>query len=258
MSSYTIIGTPWRQLFDYPTGHDDERVRLYQGPANDLDAQVAAIKATLNWSSIDPSVSPGSAIASIRVTYDSPGDPLEPDERRHPLFELQTAMHLVDLKALYVLDPIAAEMPKIDDLLAQGHIDKIIAGYTGNELALRYARLRLAGVDTWPSPGQTLTVTRFYRSPPTLTSDYAKINTVTTWDNLKTHNKSISSRLTEPKWVYPDGTPTGTPTGYYWRLLDISPTLQRGQPNVVRWTFEGLPRYAKWLYPGGTWEPASL
>lgn len=253
MSSYTIIGTPWQQLFDYPTGNDNERVRLYQGPANDLDAQVATIKATLNWSAIDPSVSPGSAIASIRVTYDSPGDPLAPDERRHPLFELQTAMQVVDIKAHHFFKPVGSDMVKIDELILTAP-DKIATIYAGNDLAIKYARIRFAGVDTWQYPGQILTVTRFYRSPPDLSADYTKINEVVTWANVKTHGKAISNRITEPKWVHPDG----TSHSYEWRLLDISPSYQRSQPNVVRWTFEGLEYFAKWLHKGGTWEPASL
>ena len=104
-------------------------------------------------------------------------------------------------------------------------------------------------------PSHILAVTRYYTGTPSIASDYAAINKVFAWTDIKTDGKSISGGgISEPKWVDLDG----TAHGYEWRLVSVAPVLQRGETNTVQWQFQGLERWCKWLYSGGTWEPDSL
>lgn len=253
MSSPVILGASgWQTLFDYGVS-GGQRVRVTMGPATTIDTQVAALKAAYAVESFDVSVSPGSAAATVRITYGASGT-LPAGERRWPVYSLYPAMVSVDLKAHPELDTIAADMPKIDDLVAKGEIDAIKTTYAANALALKYARLVLAGVTTYEAPSHILAVTRHYSSAPSIASDYAAINTVFAWDDIKTDGKSIPSSISEPKYV----DAAGTAHGYEWRLVFVAPVIQRGAENTVQWQFQAQERCAKWLYKGGTWEPESL
>lgn len=255
MSSPVILGTEatgWRTVFDYATGTGGDRVRITMGPARTADTQRAALLAAYAVQTLDVSVSPGSAVATIRITYGASGT-LPANERRWPVYSLYPSMVSVDLKAHPWLDDIAGDMPEIDKLIAAGDRDGISAAYAGNAHALAYARLVLAGVTSYEIPSHILAVTRYYTSTPSIASDYASINKVFSWAGIKTDGKSISG-LPEPKWVDTHG----AARGYEWRLVSVAPVVQRGEPNTVQWQFQGLERWCKWLYSGGTWEPASL
>lgn len=256
MSSPVILGTEatgWRTVFDYATGTEGDRVRVTMGPAKTADSQRAALLAAYAVKSLDVSVSAGSAVATIRITYGASGT-LPANERRWPVYSLYPSMVSIDLKAHPELTTIAAIMPAIDRIIATGDIASIATTYVSNDLALKYARLVLAGVTTYEAPAFTLSVTRYYASTPSIATDYASINKVFTWATIQTDGKSISGALPEPKWV----NAAGTAQGYEWRLVSVAPVIQRGQVNTVQWQFLGLERWAKWLYKGGTWEPASL
>ena len=87
----TIIGSAgWRTVFDYSTGAGDSvRIRVRMGPYITLDGEIAALRAALDVQTLDPSVSPGSAIATIRCTYKSiPSGGLDLGERRSPTFAI--------------------------------------------------------------------------------------------------------------------------------------------------------------------------
>lgn len=253
MSSPVILGSSdWQTLFDYSSGLAGERVRVTMGPAKDIDNQIVDLKAAYAVHTIDVSVSPGSAVATVRITYGAAGT-LPANERRWPVYSLYPSMVSVDLKAHPSLDDIAGDMPEIDKLIAAGDIDGVSTAYAGNAHALAYARLVLAGVTSYEIPSHILAVTRYYISTPSIASDYASINKVFSWADIKTDDKSISG-LPEPKWVDADG----AAQGYEWRLVSVAPVVQRGETNTVQWQFQGLERWCKWLYSGGTWEPASL
>lgn len=256
MSSPVILGTEatgWRTVFDYATGTGGDRVRITMGPAKTADAQRAALLAAYAVQTLDVSVTPGSAVATIRITYGASGT-LPANERRWPVYSLYPSMVSIDLKAHPELTTIAAIMPAIDRIIATGDIASIATTYTGNVLALRYARLVLAGVTTYEAPAFTLSVTRYYATTPSLATDYASINKVFAWGSIRTDGKSIPASVDEPKYV----NAAGTAVAYEWRLVSVAPVIQHGQANTVQWQFLGLERWAKWLYKGGTWEPNSL
>jgi hypothetical protein len=224
------------------------------GPYKTVDTQRDSLLEDLAVKTLDVSVSPGSAVATIRVTYDVAEDDLPENERRWPIYSCYPNMACVDLKANPELSSIAAIMPIIDRLVASGNIDSIKTDYASNELALKYARCVLAGVTSYEIPAFTLAVTRFYSDTPSISTDYASINKVFTWDDIETDGKSIPGTVDEPKYI----NVAGTAQGYEWRLISVAPVVQRGQVNTVQWQFLGVERWCKWLYNGGTWEPASL
>lgn len=256
MSSPVILGTEatgWRTLFDYATGTEGDRVRVAMGPAKTVDTQRAALLAAYAVQSLDVSVSPGSAVATIRITYGASGT-LPANERRWPVYSLYPSMVSVDLKAHPALATISAVMPVIDRMIAEGRIADISTAYAANALALKYARLVLAGVTSYEAPSHILAVTRYYTSAPSIATDYASINKVFAWGSISTDGKSVPATVPEPKYV----DAAGTAKSYEWRLISVAPVVQRGEVNTVQWQFQGFERWAKWLYSGGTWEPASL
>ena len=257
MSSPVILGseaTGWRTLFDYAAeATSGTRVRITMGPAKTLDTQRTALLAAYAVQTLDVSVSPGSAVATIRIAYGAAGT-LPLNERRWPVYAIQPSMVMVDLKAHPDLATIAADMPIVDRMIAEGRIAEISTAYAANDLALKYARLVLAGVSSYEAPAHVLTVTRYYKSTPSIASDYAAINKVFAWGSIQTDGKSIPSAVDEPKYVDAGG----TARGYEWRLISVAPVVQRGEENTVQWQFQALERWSKWLYSGGTWEPASL
>jgi len=245
----------WNTLFDYAIGADSGagRVRVTMGPAKTIDTQRTALLAAYAVQTLDVSASAGSAVATIRITYGVAGT-LPLGERRWPVYSVFPNMCMIDLKAHPELATIGAEMPKIDRLIAEGRIDDISTIYAADALSLKYARLVLAGTTSYEAPAFSLAVTRYYTSAPSLSTDYATINQVFAWGSISTDGKAIPATIDEPKYI----NPTGSATGYEWRLVSIAPVVQRGEVNTVQWQFLGLERWSKWLYSGGTWEPASL
>ncbi len=256
MAAPTVIGTGWTTVFDYPFGPaGTRRRRMRMGPYKTIDAEVASLRSSLDVEELDVSVTPGSAIATVTVTY-AGGDAqnLPAGERRWPQIAIRPGMAQIDLKAHPQIETLGTDRKKIEDLINQGNIEEIKSAYSGNALALRYARILVAGVTSYEAPTVDLYITRYYHTAPSLSSDYAAINKVYSWGNLKTDGKSVSASISEPKWVDHNG----TAKSYEWRLLSVSPQYQRGTDDVVQWIFQGLQRWAKWLYSGGSWEPPAL
>jgi hypothetical protein len=256
----TIIGatsaiTAWATVFDYPAGDSSGlRIRVRQGPATSLSTEIAALKAALDIETLDPSVSLGSALATIRTSYRTAGGVLPLNERRSPVYATTPMMEVVDIRAHPKSQPIAAEIPTIERYIASGDIAGLKAAYAGNASALYFAALWVAGVTSYEAPAFQLSVTRFYTNPPTIAADYATINKVFAWSAIRTDNKTIPSYVDEPKYV----TAAGVATPFEWRLISVAPVVTRGQENVVTWIFIGRDKWAKELYNGGTWEPQAL
>jgi hypothetical protein len=253
----TIIGTPgWRTLFDYSAGAGDSvRVRVRQGPALSLDGEIAYLRAVLDVESLDPSVSPGSAVASIRCTYRSfPDGGFPLSERRTPVYSITPLMETVDLRAHPKVNALAADIPAIERYIMAGDVAGLKTAYAGNANALAFAAFWVAGVTQFEACSFQLAVTRYYLSPPTISADYAAINTVFAWDAIRTDGKSIPSYVDEPKYLRD----TGDPIGFEWRLESVAPVIQKRAENVVSWTFIGREHWARALYKGGTWDPTPL
>ena len=257
----TILGsggspTGWRMLFDYADGlNTARRVRLLMGPAKSLDAASTAVQAAYACESVEPSVSAGSAVATLRVVYNTTAvASLASGERRTPVYAITPQPIGVDLRAHVELSGIQRSMPKIEKYIEAGDIDGLKAEFGGNDLAMKFARLWVAGVNQFERAGFNLSVTRYYSTAPTLATDYAKINQVFAWASISTDGKAIPSSVDEPKYLLP----SGAAQGFEWRLVSVAPTIQKGEENVVTWQFFGLESWAKWLYRGGTWEPGAL
>jgi hypothetical protein len=253
----TIIGTPgWRTLFDYSAGAGDSvRIRVRMGPASSIDTDIASLRATLDVDSIDPSVSPGSAVATIRCTYRSlPAGGLQLGERCSPVYAITPLMETVDLRAHPKVQSIAADIPVIERYIAAGDISGLTTEYSGNTNALAFAAFWVAGITQFEAVAFQLSVTRYYLSAPSISADYSAINSVFTWSQIRTDGKPIPSYVDEPKYLRD----TGDPIGFSWRLVSVAPFIQRRSENVVTWTYIGREAWAKALYKGGTWEPAAL
>ncbi len=261
MAAPTVLGATyagyesgWQVLFDHKAGFGTKRVRIMQGPAKSLDAQIAVIQALYDCITLEPSVSPGSAVATLRITYGSSGTTVPVGELRQPVYALTPMRISVDLKARPILGATASLLPQIDAAIARGDIAKVEELVDGNELATRYARLAIAGVTSYEMTGFVLSVTRYYADAPSISSDYAEIGQVFAWSSISTDGKSIPASVEEPKYLLP----SGSATGYEWRLVGVAPVVAKDTENVVSWTYEGLQQWAKWLYKGGSWEPAAL
>jgi len=255
----TILGsdpTGWRTVFDYLAGTSSGiRIRVRMGPALGLDVEIAALKAALDVETLDPSVSPGSAVATIRVTYRViSGGGFSLGERRSPVFQITPMMETVDIRAHPKSQPIAADIPAIERYIASGDIPGLKTAYAGNAAALYFAALWVAGVTSYEAVAMQLTVTRYYQSAPSLAADYARINEVFAWGDIETDGKSIPSSIDEPRYLRA----TGASLGFEWRLISVAPVIQRGEENVVTWIFTGRERWAKELYKGGSWDPQEL
>ena len=253
----TIIGNAgWRTVFDYSAGSgDSSRIRVRQGPYITIDGEIAALRATLNVQSLDPSVSIGSAVASIRCTYRQiPDGGLPLSERRSPVYAITPIQKTMDLRGHPYVNPLGKDIPKIEKFIAAGEIEAMQLAYAGNARAIGFAQYWVAGVTSYEEASFQLVITRYYTSTPTISADYTAINTVFAWSAIRTDGKTIPSYVEEPKYV----SETGAVSGFEWRLVSVAPVIERNAENVVTWTYIGCYAWAKSLYKGGTWEPSSL
>jgi hypothetical protein len=255
----TILGSVangWRTVFDYSSGAGDSvRIRVSMGPYINLDSQIATLRAALDVQSLDPSVSPGSAIATIRCTYKSiPDGGFGLGERRSPVYAITPVMRMMDLRSHPYAQTLAADIPTIERYIADGDIVGLKTKYTGNANALGFAAHWVAGVTSYEQASFQLTITRYYTSPPSISADYTSINKVYAWAAIKTDGKGIPSYVDEPQYQ----TETGDAAGFEWRLVSVAPVIERHSENVVTWIYIGIYSWAKALYKGGSWVPTPL
>jgi len=255
----TILGSVasgWRTVFDYSTGAGDSiRIRVRMGPYVGLDAEIASLRNTLDIQTLDPSVSVGSAVATIRCTYKSiPDGGFELGERRSPTFAITPMQKVMDLRGHPYVQPIAANVPKIERYISQGDITGLKTEYSGDTASLAFAAYWVAGVTSYEEASFQLTITRYYTSAPTISADYAAINSVFAWSAIRTDGKAIPSYVDEPKYK----TETGATASFEWRLVSVAPVIERRVDNVVTWIYLGCYSWAKSLYKGGTWVPTAL
>ena len=262
----TIRGTAntyapgWSQLFDHRQGvGKSPRVRVLMGPASSLDAVIVAARSDLSPLSVEPSVSPGSAVATLRLVYPvgSAFAP-PPGDSRQPLYRLVPLMETVDLRAHPKAKSIVPHILNIEKHIAAGDLAALktyIDGLDGDTKtsAAYFAALWVAGVQSFEAAAIQLDVTRWYEDPPSI-ADYADINRVYAWSAISTDGHAIPSYVREPKWR----DQAGAENPFEWRLVSVSPAVQRDAENVVSWTFTGRQWWAKELYKGGTWEPQAL
>lgn len=251
---YGSSGTGWNQVFDYCAGIDTtRRVRVMMGPAQSIDTAMAALTTAVNVLTLDPSVSPGSAVATIRCTYstvtlDAGGAAVE---TRNPLVQITPLMETVDLRAHAKASDIAKHIPSIERFIAAGDIPglKTYVNALGGTLATSakyFAALWVAGVTHFEAAAVSLSITKYYNKIPATVANYTDINKVVAFPG--------PSGVSEPKYV----DRAGTTKSFEWRLVSVSPTIQRGGENLITWTYIGREAWVKELYSGGTWEPEPL
>jgi hypothetical protein len=161
---------------------------------------------------------------------------------------------VVDLRAFPKYNAIAAEIPTIERYIMAGDVAGLKTAYAGNAIALEFAAFWVSGTVAFDAPSFQLSVTRYYLSPPTISADYASINRVFFWSDIKTDGKPIPSYVEQPMCIRA----TGDPFIFSWRLVSVEPVIQRRAENVVSWTFIGREGWAAALYRGGTWYPTPL
>lgn len=246
----------WSRVFDYRAGLDAAvRSALFMGPAKTLDAATAAIAAAINPRALSPSATPGSAIASISIEYGPayPPDDAGDAEIAAPEYTISPAADRVSLAAHPALQTALPDIRAVDKLIESGDIETIRERYAGNNLALAYAALRVAGVDAYESIGYTLAVTRHYPAAAAinLAADYANVNRCFAWSAIRTKGSPLPASLREPK-----GTVSGSSAvSLSWRLDGLATSYQRRGAQSVTWSFRGAWAWAGDLYPGGQWLP---
>ncbi len=246
----------WRIVHDYRMGTGTlQRVRHYAGPALSVDDMVAAIMAGLHVVSIEPSVTIGSAVATLRVVYVTIAmETSYADERRPPQYQINPRMVTEDIRGHVAYESGSVPRMEIEKLISSGDIEALKTLVAGNEAADRLARLLVAGYKATEHCAFDLVCTRYYKSAPNISADFTLINKVYTWADIRTHGKAIPASVPEPKYVDHGG----AARGFEWRLVGVAPVIQRNVENVVTWTFSGAEAWPKWLYSGGTWEPPAL
>jgi hypothetical protein len=253
----TIIGTTgWRTLFDYSAGAGNSvRIRVSAGPASGIDGQITALRYALDVETLDTSVSPGSAVATIRCTYRTlPDGGLPLSERRSPTFAVTPLMKTMDIRGHKLFSTIPKEKSKIERYISAGDIDALKTAYAGNTTALLFAAFWADGTSAYEEAAFQLTITRYYTSAPTISADYAAINKVYAWADIKTDGKGMPSYVEEPKYK-PE---TGDAVGFEWRLVSVAPVIERHTENIVTWVYIGCYKWASSLYSGGTGAPPAL
>lgn len=251
---YGSEATGWRQVFDYSAGVDTTgRVRVMMGPAKTIDTAMAALQAAVTVIALDPSASPGSAVATIRCTYstvasDAGGAAVE---TRNPLVQITPLMETVDLRAHAKTKSIGRYIPTIEQFIAAGDMAGLktyvnALGGTLTTSAKYFAALWVAGVTHFEAAAISITITKYYNKVPATVANYTDLNKVVAFPG--------PDGVDEPKYV----DLAGTVKSFEWRLVSVSPTIQRGGESIVTWTYIGREHWAKELYSGGTWEPEAL
>jgi len=261
----------WGRMPDFAT---KGTVLLMSGPKDSLNAVIAAVTSLNGFSSYDPSVSEGSAKASLRVLYDVASISMNvppAGDRRFPTVSLTPSVVTADVCAHPYFKGIAPSIRVIERMLQLGKItppsklptgespgDYLLGQFTDpNGKERKLAALLSAGVRQYEVFGLNLTVTRHYYPTSTINNaaDFTALNKVFAWGNISCGGfKPSIAAAAEPKAVLPNESGTFMPTSLEWRCTGVGAVIQRQSESTVTWTFQGAEKWLALFYSGGSGE----
>ena len=240
------------------------REAVWRGPASSADAAFAAALALHPAARVSASRSPGSAVAEIRADRAAGGpgtgqggaqtyDDLKISD---DTWELTPISSPTSLEAHPHFAAVGAVLNSARDALSRG--DRSMAAWLVTNAAAPAAGwygLYMAGVQTFDCVAWTYRYINHISAaaaPATVRAEIAPqlqaVHSVVAWSALK----GVSGApFAEPKWMNGQ-----TATGYEWRCDGVS-LAYSGDELTVSYNYTGLWRWAKALYPGGTWEPTA-
>jgi hypothetical protein len=266
----TITGTAWRKVRTYTTWASSEQTitDIYKGPYSQLSTAYSYLFGTVKARSITPSVSDGSAVATITVvrgpaiwTYGAvPRD----GEVREPTYEVYPVTQTLDIRTMFLVSGASPEeIQKIDNAIRDGTIaDLDVSGFF--DASQKYRIWRMHGVDQFERTSFNLRVQRHFANityvPTSLSADYANVQTVFTWTEIRTLGDMLPSYVIEPKstgrWNGHQETYTSafSSASLSWKLVNLG-VQHQGQWTSIVWDFQGAHAWGADFYAAGTWVP---
>lgn len=205
-----------------------------------------------------PSVThqPGSPTATIEFYLKGQawkvGEGNEPEPILPDRWDLSPATEQVALEANPAFEDVTAAINAALDRLARGDIAGAAAVCRGG--AENWLALYMAGVRTYQATAYQYKYTRTYAyadadKVKNKTSTLAQQNgRVYAWSDVE---GSDDCPTAEPKWLGADN----VAHSYEWRLDGVSVSAVEDSEVVLTYAYTGAWKWAKALYPGGSWEP---
>jgi hypothetical protein len=258
-----------RQSTSWQNG-EEMITKVYRGPYSQL---TTAYEALLNTSagakSIVPSVSDGSAIATITVQVPvtfAQWVPL-PHEIKPPVYDVIPVNVTLDIRSFFRQSAgvSGVELDSIDKAIRDGTAGSMdVTGYTDG--SKKYRLWKLEGINTFDRTTFNLRVQFFFdniKNIPQFTADYGGVNCVYNWLNIRPLNRQIPTYITEPKascrWDGAKGKEffeaAWSTHALLWRLVSVGPQYQ-GKAASICWEFHGAILWGADFYNGGQWVPA--
>lgn len=247
----------------HPQGDAQKNAAVYRGPARLVDQASAAILAEIPAARLQVSAAAGEAVATITATWSTASGASDTNkECAEPSYDVQPMAVAVDLSAHPTFAPVLSTCAAIDAAIRRGAWAEAQALADGSgdehERPQRFLGLRAAGVQSYEAIAYQLVVTRYWARtgdlPASIASEYAYVNRVFEWADIRTAGKPLPGGFPEPLITRYDGL-TETAASAAWRLQGIQPRQQRGGEVACTWTFLGLEKWAVALYRGGNWDP---
>jgi hypothetical protein len=266
----TITGTAWRKVRTYTTWASSEQTvtDIYKGPYSQLSTAYSYLFNTVQARSITPSVSDGSAVASITLirgpsTWTYGSSPLD-GEVKEPTFEVYPVTQTLDIRTMFLVSGASAEeIQKIDNAIRDGTIaDLDVSGFfTATQ---KYRIWRMHGVEQFERTSFNLRVQRYFanitRTPLAFATDYDNVQKVFTWSAIRTLGQGLPSFVKEPKttgrWNGDQELHTSnfSSASLSWKLSNLGVQYQGKWISLV-WDFQGAHAWGADFYDGGTWVP---
>jgi hypothetical protein len=265
-----ISGTAWKKVRSYTTWASSEQTitDVYKGPYSQLSTAYTYLYTNVRARSITPSVSDGSAVASITVirgptTWTFGTSPLD-GEVKEPTFEVYPVTQTLDIRTMFLVSGASPnEIQKVDNAIRDGTIaDLDVSDFF--EATQKYRIWRMHGVEQFERTSFNLRVQRYFsnitRMPAAFATDYDNVQKVFTWSDIKTLGEALPAYVKEPKstgrWngdqeIY---TSDFSSASLSWKLSNLGVQYQGSLISLV-WDFQGAHSWGSDFYSGGTWVP---
>ena len=263
----TIPGaTSWRKVRSAPA-FSGGKVRIHEtwkGAYSELTAAYNYLVSNSPWAeSITPQVSDNSAVATLVkvwpqvITWGN----YKPHEVSTPEYECLGVRMTIPLKsfepfAADILAGAAAGYNDVDAKIAAGNVKALT--YSIDPIK-SYMGLRLRGVTHFERVTYTLRITRTFDSRenlPDLSADYALVNSVVAWDELRFLGAGVPSFVTEPQMNLSGTGGIGFfgETVCQWKYNEPK-ILYRGKGVSVQLGADADYKWSQTLYRGGSFNP---
>jgi len=262
----TGLPAGWALQYDIRSARGAKEA-VWRGPVSSVASAFRIVANYKDGAQITASVSPGSAVAEIRASSSTApdGDSSTPTYEELKVapdtWELVAVPSAVALRAFpaFAAAPAKSVIDAMESAMKRGDEDTAKNLASSNADAAKWLGLWLNGCQTFDCAAMS------YRHMEHLSSDpggndtikqqiQAALQTaltVATWVNV---SGTGDAPFPEPKWL--DASNGNAATSYQWRNDGVSISYN-GDEVVVSHNYTGLWKWAKALYPGGTWEPTA-